>query len=156
MLLAVSQGNTWGWASPLTLGVGVAGLLLIAALVLVELRTEDPVVDVRAFRQWPIVLLSLLTVVIGFVPFLGYIALPILMQAAESTGYGHGMTVTGSALAMLPSAVLVFFGGRFTPAFVRWVGGGGTAMLSAVIMGVGAAGLALWPTSPWIVIVSSA
>lgn len=154
LLLAVSQGNSWGWASPATLSVGLSGLAFIVALVLVELRTKAPVVDVRTFKHWPTVLLSLLTVVVGFVPFVCFVALPMLMQAPAGTGYGHGMSVTISALAMLPSAVLVFLGGRLTPAFVRRIGGGGTAMLSATVMGIGVAGMALWPTSPWAVIVS--
>ncbi|KQM81559.1 hypothetical protein ASE68_15770 [Agromyces sp. Leaf222] len=156
VLLAVSQGGAWGWTSPWTLGVGAAGILLLIALVLVEVRTAAPVVDVRTFRHGPIALVSLLTVVVGFVPYVFYVALPLLMQAPAATGYGHGMSVTASALAMLPSAVLVFVGGRLTPALVARLGGGGTAVISAAVMGVGAAALAIWPTTPWAVIVGFA
>ncbi|KAA1424580.1 MFS transporter [Mumia zhuanghuii] len=153
VLLAVSQGGTWGWGSSLTLGVGAAGVALLALLVLVELRTAAPVVDVRTFRHGPLVLISLLTVAVGFVPYVCYIALPLLMQAPAGTGYGHGMSVTASALAMLPSAVLVFLGGRTTPLLVARCGAGGAATVAAAVMAVGAAGLALWPTTPWAVIV---
>ncbi|MFB7251172.1 MFS transporter [Microbacterium sp. NPDC056234] len=154
VLLAVSQGSTWGWASPLTITIGAAGIVLLVALVLVEMRTAAPVVDVRTFRHAPLVLISVLTVAVGFVPYVCYIALPPLMQASAATGYGHGMTVTASALAMLPSAVFVFFGGRVTPALVARWGAGSTGLISAVVMGIGGAGLALWPTMPWAVIVS--
>ncbi len=156
VLLAVSQGAAWGWTSPLTIGVGAAGIVLLTALVIVELRSIAPVVDVRTFRRGPIALLSLLTVVVGFVPYVFYIALPLLLQAPASTGYGYGMTVTASALAMLPSAVLVFFGGRLTPMLVARLGGGGTAVIAAGVMGVGAAVLAIWPTTAWVVIVGFA
>ena len=156
ILLAVSQGGAWGWTSPWTIGVGAAGILLLIALVFVELRSVAPVVDVRTFRQGPIALLSLLTVVVGFVPYVCYVALPVLMQAPTSTGYGHGMSVTVSALALLPSAILVFFGGRLTPALVARLGGGGTAVTAAAVMGVGAVALAVWPSTPWIVILGFA
>src|SRR6187431_2244438 len=156
VLLAVSQGGAWGWTSPLTIGVGAAGIVLLIALVLVELRSAAPVVDVRTFRQGPIALLSLLTVVVGFVPYVFYIALPLLMQAPAGTGYGWGMSVTASALAMLPSAVLVFLGGRLTPVLVARVGGAVTAVLAAAVMGVGAVVLAIWPTMPVVVIVGFA
>ncbi|MET4158411.1 MFS transporter [Agromyces sp. PvR057] len=156
VLLAVSQGGAWGWTSPLTLGVGAAGILLLIALVLVEMRVAAPVVDVRTFRHGPIALVSLLTVVVGFVPYVFYVALPLLMQAPADTGYGHGMSVTASALAMLPSAVLVFVGGRTTPALVARIGAGGTAVIAAAVMGAGAATLALWPTTPLAVIVGFA
>ena len=156
VLLAVSQGGTWGWGSPRTLGVGAAGLVLLVLLVAVELRTAAPVVDVRTFRHGPIVLVSLLTVAVGFVPYVCYVALPLLMQAPASTGYGHGLSVTGSGLAMLPSAVLVFLGGRLTPVLVRRVGPGLTGAAAAAVMAVGAVGLALWPATPWAVVVAFA
>ncbi|GGI08287.1 MFS transporter [Isoptericola cucumis] len=154
VLLAVSQGGTWGWTSARTLGAGVAGLVLLALLVLVELRSPAPVVDVRTFRHGPIVLVSLLTVAVGFVPYVCYVALPLLMQAPAATGYGHGMSVTVSGLAMLPSAVLVFLGGRTTPVLVRRVGAGRTGAVAAAVMALGAAGLALWPATPWAVVVA--
>ena len=156
VLLAVSQGAAWGWTSPLTIGVAAAGILLLIALVLVELRSVAPVVDVRTFRHGPIALLSLLTVVVGFVPYVFYIALPLLMQAPASTGYGWGISVTASALAMLPSAVMVFLGGRLTPVLVARFGGASTAVLAAAVMGVAAVVLAIWPTLPVVVIVGFA
>ncbi|MGF0116050.1 MFS transporter [Promicromonospora sp. Marseille-Q5078] len=156
VLLAVSQGGTWGWGSPRTLGVGAAGLVLLVLLVVVELRTAAPVVDVRTFRHGPIVLVSLLTVAVGFVPYVCYVALPLLMQAPASTGYGHGLSVTGSGLAMLPSAVLVFLGGRLTPVLVRRIGPGLTGAAAAAVMAVGAVGIALWPATPWAVVVAFA
>ena len=152
VLLAVSQGGVWGWGSPATLAVGAAGVVLLVLLVVVELRTAAPVVDVRTFRHGPLILISLLTVAVGFVPYVCYIALPLLMQAPAATGYGHGMSVTASALAMLPSAVLVFVGGRLTPVLVTRCGAAGAAIIAAAVMAVGAVCLALWPTTPWAVI----
>ena len=154
VLLAVSQGGSWGWGSARTVGLGLVGVLLLVALVLVELRRTAPVVDVRTFRHGPIVLVSLLTVAVGFVPYVCYVALPILTQAPASTGYGQGMSVTVSALAMLPSAVLVFVGGRLTPFVVARAGAGVAALLAVGVMAVGAAGLALGPTEPWVVVVA--
>ena len=156
VLLAVSQGGSWGWTSPLTLAVGAAGVLLLAALVLVELRSDAPVVDVRTLSRGPIAVLSLLTVVVGFVPCVFCIALPLLMQAPKDTGYGYGMSVTASALALLPSAVFVFVGGRLTPMLVSRFGGGVTAVVAAGAMGAGSAVLAVWPTTAVVVIVGFA
>ncbi|MBD8058314.1 MFS transporter [Cellulomonas sp. JH27-2] len=153
VLLAVSQGRSWGWGSPQTLAVGIGGLVLLALLVVVELRRDFPVVDVRTFRHGPLVLISLLTIAVGFVPYVCYVALPVLLQSPEATGYGHGMSITGSALALLPSAVLVFLGGRVTPALVARTSSGVAAVTSAAVMAVGAAGLALWPGTTWTVVV---
>lgn len=154
VLLAVSQGGAWGWSSPRTLGVGAVGVILLVALVLVERRTEAPLVDVRTFRHGPLALVSVLTVAVGFVPYVCYVALPVLMQAPTATGYGHGLDVTASGLAMLPSAVLVFLGGRCTPLLVARVGAAATSGVAVVVMLVGSVGLALWPTVPWAVVVA--
>lgn len=154
LLLAVSQGASWGWASAATLGTGGAGLVLLAALVIVELRIASPVVDVRTFRHGSLALVSALTVAIGFVPYICYVALPPFLQAPLDTGYGQGMSVTLSALVMLPSAVFVFVGGRMTPVLVARCGAGMTGLIAAVTMAIGGAGLALWTTSPWLVTLS--
>ncbi|WP_460796864.1 MFS transporter [Microbacterium sp. GXF0217] len=153
VLLAVSQGSTWGWTSPLTLGVGALGLLLLVALACVEVRSSSPVVDVRTFRHGPLALISVLTLAVGFVPYICYIALPPLMQTPADTGYGHGLTVTASALAMFPSAVFVFLGGRMTPALASRWGASTAGLVSAIVMGIGAVGLAVWPNIPLAVII---
>ncbi|GIJ00025.1 MFS transporter [Sediminihabitans luteus] len=152
ILLAVSQGRSWGWDSPATLGVGIGGVVLLVVLTLVELRTAAPVVDVRTFRHGPLVLISLLTVAVGFVPYVCYVALPVLLQSPSATGFGHGMSVTASALALLPSAVMVFLGGRLTPVLVARTSTGVAALAASGVMAVGAAGLALWPASTWAVV----
>jgi MFS family permease len=153
-LLAVSQGASWGWGSARTLATGIVGLLLLAVLVRVEARRTAPLVDVRTFRNTSLVLTSVLTVVVGFVPYVCYVAIPVLTQAPTSTGYGHGMSVTVSALAMLPSAVMVFLGGRLTPAMVARIGAGRTAAVASGAMAVGAALMAGWPTSGWRIVVA--
>lgn len=147
VLLAVSQGATWGWTSLATITVGLAGIVLLVALVIVEQRHSPPLVDVRTFRHGPLVAVSILTLAVGFVPYIRYVALPVLLQGSAERGEGVGVTVTVSALLMLPSAVMVFLGGRFSPALVRRLGAGVTAAIAAALMRLGAAGLALWPQS---------
>jgi MFS family permease len=45
ILLAVSRGNTWGWTSPLTLGLAVGGILILLVWGWYELRVENPLLD---------------------------------------------------------------------------------------------------------------
>ncbi|MDX6550684.1 MAG: hypothetical protein QOJ31_1368, partial [Gaiellales bacterium] len=47
LLWAISEGNSWGWASLRTLGVLAAGAVLIALWVAAELRADEPLVDMR-------------------------------------------------------------------------------------------------------------
>jgi EmrB/QacA subfamily drug resistance transporter len=47
-VLGIQQSNAWGWGSPATIGAIVVGLAVTALFCRVELRTENPLIDVRA------------------------------------------------------------------------------------------------------------
>ncbi len=51
LLLVVNQGQARGWTSFFVLGLGIAGLVLLALFLVVEKRTREPVVDLRLFRN---------------------------------------------------------------------------------------------------------
>lgn len=51
IVLAVVQSESWGWTSPLTLGVLLAGVVLLVVFVLVELRVTDPLLPMSLFRS---------------------------------------------------------------------------------------------------------
>src|SRR5436189_1876662 len=47
VLLAITQTSSWGWGSPKTLGLLAAGFVVIGAWVREELRSREPLVDMR-------------------------------------------------------------------------------------------------------------
>ena len=53
LVLALVRGNTGGWGSPGIVGAFAGGFALLAAFVLVELRSPAPMLDVRLFRSPP-------------------------------------------------------------------------------------------------------
>jgi EmrB/QacA subfamily drug resistance transporter len=50
LLLALSQGQAWGWSSPIILALLLGSAALAVAFVVVELRTPQPMLDLRLFR----------------------------------------------------------------------------------------------------------
>ncbi len=50
LVFAIIEGPVYGWTSPVTIGVGTVGLLVLVAFVLWELHVEHPMLDVRLFR----------------------------------------------------------------------------------------------------------
>jgi EmrB/QacA subfamily drug resistance transporter len=50
LLLAMSQGQTWGWASPAIVGLGLGAAASAIAFVLVESRRAEPLLDLSLFR----------------------------------------------------------------------------------------------------------
>ena len=50
-LYALSQGPSAGWGSASVLWPGIVGVAMFVALVIVELRTDQPMLDLRLFRE---------------------------------------------------------------------------------------------------------
>ncbi|PTR43658.1 MFS transporter [Rhodococcus sp. OK611] len=153
LLLATTQGGTWGWTAPATLGLFAVALLAAVALVVAELRQPNPLVDVRSLVDAPMALTSLVTLVLGFIPYVFYLCIPRILQAPHATGYGSGFTVVQTGLALLPSAVMVFLGGRIASSITARFGLRTPAVAAMVLMGLGAAGMAVWPTQIWSLVV---
>ncbi|MET9603494.1 MFS transporter [Streptomyces sp. NPDC006512] len=59
LMIGVDQGGHWGWASPQTLGCLAAGAALLAAFVVVERRSREPLLDLALLRNGPFVAVTL-------------------------------------------------------------------------------------------------
>ena len=53
LVLALVEGDGWGWTSAATLGLAASGIALLAAFWLVEHRVENPIVEFELFRNGP-------------------------------------------------------------------------------------------------------
>jgi len=61
-LLAITQGKSWGWTSPATLGCAACGLVVLGAWWFWERRTKQPLVSIEMLTRRPIMLTNLATV----------------------------------------------------------------------------------------------
>lgn len=153
LLLAISQGGSWGWGSASVLGLVALALAALTALVLVERRTEAPLIDVRTLARPALAITNGLTLFLGFIPYLFYVGLPVLLQANPAAGFGQGFTVTQTGIALLPGAILVFLGGRFAPWLIGRTSSKFTALIALGVMGIGSLGVALAPQSLTVIVV---
>ena len=140
LLLVVSQGAAWGWTSPVVLGLAALAVAGVVALVLVERRVAHPLIDPALVTDRALAATNALTLFLGFVPYVFYVGLPVLLQGTGVIGHGLGVTATGAAL--LPGAVLVFLGGRVTPWLLGRTSGRGVAAIALGSMLVGGVGIA--------------
>jgi EmrB/QacA subfamily drug resistance transporter len=51
VVLSLMQSSVWGWRDPLTLGLLIGGVCLLALFVILELRVRQPLVELRLFRD---------------------------------------------------------------------------------------------------------
>jgi EmrB/QacA subfamily drug resistance transporter len=129
LLLAISEGQDWGWDSYRVLGLITFSVLSLALFVVIELEVADPLLDIRIFRYWAfthsLVLIATLMVVMFGVLF--YI--PLFLQQVQGLGaLDAGLTLLPQALVM---AVLMPISGRvYDRIGPRWPAASGLAILA--------------------------
>ncbi|MFK3735438.1 MFS transporter [Streptomyces sp. NPDC088090] len=105
LLLAVSKGATWGWGSATTLGLFAAAAVVLLAWGFWELRTRDPLVDLRVTARPVVLLTNLASVLVGFSMYAQSLVVPQLLQLPEATGYGLGQSMMAMGLWMAPAGL---------------------------------------------------
>jgi EmrB/QacA subfamily drug resistance transporter len=130
LLVASSEGETWGWSSYRILGLFTFGILSLALFVVIELEVSDPLVDLRLLRYWPFTnsLLLITALMIAMYGVLFYI--PQFLQVAQGWGaFPAGLTLLPQALLM---AVLMPITGRVSDRIgPRWPATIGLALVAA-------------------------
>jgi EmrB/QacA subfamily drug resistance transporter len=104
VLLALSEGQTWGWSSYPILILLAGSVNLLAAFVVIELHTEHPLIDVRVFAIWQFTnsLLLISTLAVGLFGVVFYI--PLFLQQAQLR------SPIDAGFLMLPEAIVMAFG----------------------------------------------
>jgi EmrB/QacA subfamily drug resistance transporter len=111
MLVAVSQGNRWGWSSAQTVGLLAGAAVVLVLWVRFEQRQPQPLVDIELLRRQGVWTTNLTGLLIGFGMFGSFILIPQFVQTPEQTGYGFGADVTAAGLFLLPSAAVMLVAG---------------------------------------------
>ena len=101
LMLALSQGSSWGWTSPLVLGCGAAGLVLLGLFVLVEGRMSNPLIDLGLFRSRSFACATLSAVGNYTCLFVPIFLLPFyLVDALELEPWSAGLVLTSQPVVM--------------------------------------------------------
>jgi EmrB/QacA subfamily drug resistance transporter len=96
VLAASLGGNSYAWGSSFIVGLGVAGVLLLAAFGFVERRAAEPVLPPRLLSNRVFVVTGAVGFVVGFALFGAVTYLPLFLQVVK------GASPTGSGLQLLP------------------------------------------------------
>lgn len=104
LLLGISQGPKWGWGSARVLGALAAAVILTSIFVAHELRTKQPLVDIRvlsgpAMRTTMLAGLFASFVIGGFA-----FALPLMLMTPRAVGISYGFGLTALAYALWTAA----------------------------------------------------
>ncbi|GAA2974365.1 MFS family permease [Microbacterium terrae] len=155
LLLAVSQGNTWGWLSTPTLLSAGIGLLALMLLVWYELSTANPLIDVRVSLRPAVLTTNISSVAMGFALFSSSIAFPQLLQVPESAG-GLGMELLPASLLLVPSGLAMLAMSPIAGRIQRIAGPKPLLVAGALVLVVAYAVSAFVPLHAWTIAVINA
>jgi len=101
LVLALVEGNQWGWGSPIIVGLLALAAVSLAAFVAVELRTRVPMVDFSFFRSRSFLGANVVAFIVSFAMLAMFFFIALYMQ--NILGYSP----LEAGVRFLPSTVMV-------------------------------------------------
>ena len=135
VMYALAEGADQGWGTPRILVSAVLGLASVLALVLVELRIKDPMLDLRLFQDRLFRTTNLVSLISG-AAFLGMLYLfPLYYQnAVGATAFQTGLNTFPEAIGvMIASQIASRLYPRIGPSRLIAAGAAGVAVAMALM-----------------------
>ncbi|MCW2899027.1 MAG: major facilitator superfamily 1 [Streptosporangiaceae bacterium] len=155
-LIGITRSSRIGWTSPLVLGLILGALVVLAAFVVVELRTAEPLVDLRLLGRRAVLLTCAVSFVVGFGTFAVFVLVPTMVEMPTETGYGLGGSAIATGLYLVPLGIVGTLVAPLTGALERLVGARGVMLVGTGAMVAAALVLLGADTQPWLILLSTA
>ena len=110
LLVALSEGERWGWLSAATLGVFALSVVVLCLWVWVELHVDQPMVEIGMMRDRAVLWTNIVAMIAGFAMFGTFLLVPSFVQMganlpdsiASQIDYGFSASVIVAGLYLLP------------------------------------------------------
>ncbi|MBN8868133.1 MAG: MFS transporter [Solirubrobacterales bacterium] len=102
LLLALSEANRLGWGSTAIIGLFLLSALSLAAWFWVELRSDEPLIDLASMSNPSVLGANVAAVLLGIGLYIGMSLINILAQTPTESGYGFGASLVTAGLLLLP------------------------------------------------------
>jgi EmrB/QacA subfamily drug resistance transporter len=149
LILGISEAPTWGWGSTSVLSLMAAAVVLGVLWVLVEARSEHPLVDMHMMTVPAVWTTNLVAFLLGVGMYAVFAFLPEFLQTPTSAGYGFGVSITRSGLILLPSSIFMFAFGMLSGTLSRRFGSKPVLVTGLVVSVATFALLAFAHASQW-------
>jgi MFS family permease len=156
LLLPVSEGQVWGWASPVTIAAFAVAVVAFIGWVVVESRSASPVIDMRMMRQTAVWTTNLVALLFGASMFSVLTFLPQFLETPSMAGYGFGSSITVAGMIILPMLVTMAAAGMISGPIHHVFGFKAQLTWGSALLGAGSLGFAFWSAAPWQVAIGGA
>jgi EmrB/QacA subfamily drug resistance transporter len=157
LLLALTEGQNWGWASRRILAFAVIAAVFLVAWGIAEVLVPEPMVDMRMLARRQVLFTNLTAIVAGFAMFGSFVLVPNFVETPRAfpaavhtlVHYGFDASATKAGLYLLPSSFMLLFAGPIAGLIGRRTGSKWPLALGMALVGAAAGMLALWNDRPW-------
>ncbi|AFU05154.1 MFS transporter [Nocardia brasiliensis] len=155
LLIPITKGADWGWASAPTLILFAVSVVVFLGWGAFELRQRSPLVDLRVSARPRVLFTNLASIAVGFALYGMSLTFPQLLMAPEQTGYGFGLTMVNAGLALAPTGFVMML---LSPVSARLSAARGpkiTLALGAAVIAAGYLCAVVLMNSVWEIMVAS-
>jgi len=155
LLLALTEGDNWGWGSGSVLSLFATSLIALIIFVLIERRTKDPIVRPSLLANRGILGGNIVALFVGLTMFMVYQTVPFFLETPTAAGGYFGLTDTFTVgLYMFPSAIAQLFFGPYGGKLSKRIGPSNVLAIGMAVMTVGFISLVFLNSDFWQLTVS--
>jgi EmrB/QacA subfamily drug resistance transporter len=127
----IVQTEESGWGAAATLVPLIGGLLLLAAFLVVEARSREPLMPLQVFRTRAVAAANAAMFVLGATSFAVWFFMTVYAQNVL------GYTPFQAGAALVPSSLSIVLGSKAAPALMHRIGPRNVAVIGALVATVG-------------------
>jgi MFS family permease len=149
LLIAIAEGSGWGWGAPRTVGLFAAAIVFLGLWCGRQLRTAEPLVDLRLARIPAVLAADVCATVLGIAMYMYLSGVSEFVQAPSALGYGFGASVVVAGLCLVPFSVVGLAGARMLPFSTRLVGPRNLLPVGCLVVAAGGLVFAVFHDHLW-------
>ncbi|MEM0287022.1 MAG: MFS transporter [Nitrososphaerota archaeon] len=107
IVLALSEGPSWGWYSTSVLGLLFVGLILFIPLLIFERNQKEPILDLKLLKTRNVLITNLVILVSGLGMFLAFQTIVYKLELPAPVGYNFSILQTGVSLAPIALIMMI-------------------------------------------------
>ena len=131
-LVAMTEGQNWGWTSINTLGLLATSLVFFVLFFLVESRVPEPLINLTILSKRNVFFTNVAAFVVGLTMYMMFESIVYLVRAPQPVGFGSSIFDAG--LLFVPGSILLLLASPLAGAVVNKRGARLPLVLGSVVL----------------------
>ena len=149
LLLAIAEGNSWGWRSPATISLFAGSAATLLIWVFQQLRTNHPLVELRLLNRPAVLTAHVCAMVQGTAMYMFLSAVSEFVQTPVTSGYGFGSAPLVAGLCLVPLSMTSIAVSRTLPWLTARIGDRALLPLGSLVVAAAGVFFALTHAHLW-------